>query len=220
MKIILYLSTFLFVLPTQAKITFNTTATSDYIWRGVTQTSHHSTIQGGMEYAEPKTQLTTGVWISGVDNGSETDLYLKYPIQLAEQYNVTVGGTFYYYANSTTANTGEGNLNFVSPYALASINYTSDYFGTNTSSFYFEVTKIFVVKDGISLIPTVGYVTFDDKDKSQNKNYFNYRIEIVKDIEGFTFKIFHTSTNRKIYISGVQDDVHDQVIGVALSKNL
>ncbi len=201
-------------------IAFNANATSDYVWRGVTQTAHRSAIQGGLEYTMPSNGLLAGVWTSNVEPGSEADLYLKYPFKFTEEFSVTAGGTFYYYTQNNQANTAEANLLFATPFLSFSVNYTGNYFGTNTPSIYFEANRAFLLdkEQDLSIIPTIGYVTFDDKDKAQSTNYLNYRVELLKEFEQFGFRIFHTNTNRKAYVSSVKTDVDDDSIGVGFSK--
>ncbi|MFT4075612.1 MAG: TorF family putative porin [Asticcacaulis sp.] len=62
-------------------LSYNIAVTSNYVWRGVTQTNNNAALQGGIDYK--KGLFYAGAWMSNVDfdygdNGADTelDLYL------------------------------------------------------------------------------------------------------------------------------------------------
>ena len=61
-----------------AEVTGNIGATSNYLWRGTTQTNDAAAVQGGIDYAHDS-GFYAGTWVSNVDFGDETsyelDLY-------------------------------------------------------------------------------------------------------------------------------------------------
>ena len=61
-----------------AELSANIGATSNYVWRGLTQTEDDAAISGGIDYAHDS-GLYAGTWASNVsfdgDKGSEVDLY-------------------------------------------------------------------------------------------------------------------------------------------------
>ena len=52
-------------------VSFNLTATSDYVWRGVSQSDEDFAIQGGADFESGI--FYAGTWASTVDFGDETD---------------------------------------------------------------------------------------------------------------------------------------------------
>ena len=60
-----------------AEVTGNIGATSNYLWRGTTQTSNEAAIQGGLDYAHDS-GFYAGTWASNVDFGDETSYELDF----------------------------------------------------------------------------------------------------------------------------------------------
>lgn len=54
----------------EAAFTANIGVTSNYVWRGVTQTRNGAAVQGGVDYAHAGTGLYVGAWLSNVDFGT------------------------------------------------------------------------------------------------------------------------------------------------------
>lgn len=67
--------------------------TSDYMWRGVSQTSGNAAIQG--ELSVSKGGLYGGIWASEVDFGDEAtyemDLFLGYELKVSDKFSLDVG---------------------------------------------------------------------------------------------------------------------------------
>ena len=99
--------------------TANVGLVSDYIWRGITQTSHNPAIQGGIDYAHSG-GFYAGVWgsnvswiadsqaiavVGGVQQGNTTmelDTYLGFKSTFAEDFTYDVGFIRYNYLGSYT----------------------------------------------------------------------------------------------------------------------
>ena len=116
-----------------AKISSNFTLTSDYIWRGQTQTNNGAAVQGGMDY-EHSSGFSAGTWISNVDpslGSTEVDFYGSYGMSFSDNFGASIGGTFYHYTKSGTNDTAELNLGFTIYMFELSINYMDDYFNNN-----------------------------------------------------------------------------------------
>jgi uncharacterized protein (TIGR02001 family) len=88
-------------LPTFAAVSANVSFTSDYIWRGMTQ-SDAPAIQGGFDF-EAESGFYAGIWGSNVNfnngAGSELDLYLGYAFEVGS-IGVDVGYISYEYIDS------------------------------------------------------------------------------------------------------------------------
>jgi uncharacterized protein (TIGR02001 family) len=87
----------------------NLALTSNYIWRGVSQSNDSSALSGGFDAAHTS-GLSAGVWASNVDSslgGLEIDLYAAYGFKVGA-VDVSVGYINYVY--NTAANGGEANV--------------------------------------------------------------------------------------------------------------
>ena len=89
-------------LPTIAAVSANVSFTSDYIWRGMTQ-SDAPAIQGGFDFAADN-GFYAGIWGSNVNfnngAGSELDYYFGYATEVGS-VGVDVGYISYEYIDST-----------------------------------------------------------------------------------------------------------------------
>jgi uncharacterized protein (TIGR02001 family) len=93
----------------QAQVTGNLGLTSDYRFRGVSQTQNAPAVQGGIDYAH-KSGLYIGNWNSSVSSqvytsgaGLESDLYAGYKKEIFKGITVDIGSYNYFYPRATTA---------------------------------------------------------------------------------------------------------------------
>jgi uncharacterized protein (TIGR02001 family) len=87
----------------------NLALTSDYVFRGLSQTAGKAAIQGGYDVSHTS-GLSAGVWASNVSaaiGGLEIDLYANYGFKVGA-FDLSVGYINYVY--NTAANGGEANV--------------------------------------------------------------------------------------------------------------
>jgi uncharacterized protein (TIGR02001 family) len=95
--------------------TANASATSNYIWRGLTQTTNEAAVQGGIDYAH-ESGFYAGTWASNVQYGAddvysyEHDMYLGYAGESESGVSYDVGYLYYNYDK-------EANFDFAEVYA-------------------------------------------------------------------------------------------------------
>ncbi|MEO8158294.1 MAG: TorF family putative porin [Betaproteobacteria bacterium] len=88
-------------------ITGNLTLTTDYIFRGVSQTMGNPAVQGGFDYAH-SSGLYVGTWASNVSGtqytnaNMEWDLYGGYTGKINDDLSYNVGGIYVYYPDGVT----------------------------------------------------------------------------------------------------------------------
>ena len=86
----------------------NVAATSNYLWRGVSQTANAAAISGGIDYADDS-GFYAGTWASNIDFGddasAELDFYLGFSGQLSEDVAYDVGYIYYAYPDSAQTDT-------------------------------------------------------------------------------------------------------------------
>lgn len=222
MKILLI--SFFMMSSALASINTNIAVTSDYLWRGQSQTATTAAVQGTLEYSDK--WLTVGSWLSslgGDNNGAEVDLYVTATHEFSSDYSLALSVVGYTYAQDTNLNFIEYILTFTNPVATFMVANTSDYVGSETSSMYYNLSKSFtldsVKKIGLNL--SVGMTTFDEEEKAGSKNYTDYKIALTKEKEDMTYEFFFSNTDRKkINEDTTETNAKDATVGVSLTLSL
>lgn len=84
----------------------NVTLTSDYRFRGVSQTDNNTALQGGLQYNGSQ-GIYVGAWASNVDFAAdvstELDLFVGYTHALSENTSLTGQFIYYWYLNANDA---------------------------------------------------------------------------------------------------------------------
>ncbi|WP_445114675.1 TorF family putative porin [Acinetobacter sp. WZC-1] len=166
-------------------------ATTDYRFRGVTQSSNNPAIQGGFTVNHESGAYLT-LWGSSVDfgidgNSTETDATLGYAssFKVSPAYSVgyDVGVTYYGYigakSNFTNPYNDKTGLNFTELYAklifadalfkgdsiTTGVNYSPDYWGRTDDFWYFNVGYSAPIADtGFTGLASVGYNKLKNND--------------------------------------------------------
>ena len=192
----------------------NVALTSDYVWRGDSQTDSDPAIQGGIDFKHP-VGIYAGAWGSNVDfpdaNGDtaniEIDLYGGYVHDFGNGFGTDIGLIYYAYPNSHGLNWLEGYLK--GSYSKAgfdaslSANYSDNTFDSGHSGTYFDgsLGHTFDAGSGILSRPGVsagvGYYTFDKGVFGSNSpdNYWNWNAGAFVNIGGFTLDARYYDTN-------------------------
>lgn len=151
------------VVLAEAPLTANIGVTSNYIWRGVTQSNDISAVSGGIDYAH-KSGAYVGIWASNLDGGQyEQDLYAGYGFD-AGPVGLDVGYIKYMYP------VGTAQADFDEIYVNASYNIfsaglaltTSTEAGGQDSDTYMYVGVEFEVKKDLTIGLTYGDYDFDN----------------------------------------------------------
>jgi uncharacterized protein (TIGR02001 family) len=132
-------------------VTGNVAVTSDYVFRGLTQSWGNPAIQGGADYANPN-GFSAGFWGSSISERTypggamESDLYASYGTAINSDWSWRVGLYSYLYdgANldhaglaSRSLNTGEANVALTwKQFTLKYNRSLTDYFGVDTEQGY------------------------------------------------------------------------------------
>lgn len=201
--------------------------TSDYLFRGISQTQHKPAIQGGFDFAHDS-GFYVGAWGSNVDwvsalglkesNSMEMDLYAGYKGSITDGLGFDVGVITYHYpgertetAKSTgpTPDTTEVYVGLSYGIVTAKVNYVvSDHFvgwGSETDpfaktrgSYYADLSATYDLGDGWGVLGHVGYQSVKDNDPA---SYTDWKVGITKDV-GFgmvTLAYSDTDANKTAY---------------------
>ncbi len=194
----------------ESPVSANVTLTSDYLFRGVTQTNDGAALQGGFDYAHGS-GLYAGVWASNIswlvdsaayDSSSlEVDTYLGFGGSITEDVSYDVGFLRYnypgeYVAPQITADTDEfyGSVS----YKWVSAKYsrsTTDLFGNPDSegSTYTELNGSYDIEDaGISVGAHYGKQTVANDSAS---DYADYNLSVSKDFSGYSVSVMFSNTD-------------------------
>ncbi|MDI4634538.1 TorF family putative porin [Pelomonas sp. V22] len=193
-------------------LSFNVSVTTDYRYRGVSQTRLKPALQGGADYALPNgfyigTWGSTIKWIKdgGGDAQVELDLYGGYKTELAKDLTVDVGLLQYYYPSNKlhpSANTLEayGALTLGVVTAKASYS-TGNLFGFADSkgSVYLDLSANFDLGNGMTLTPHIGHQSVK---KNSAYAYNDYAVTLAKDFSGLVVSGTLIGTDTDAYVGG------------------
>ncbi|GAA5215381.1 TorF family putative porin [Corallincola platygyrae] len=178
----------------------NVGLTSNYLWRGVTQTDDAAAVSGGIDY-EHASGIYVGTWASNVDFNDdqasyELDFYGGYAGEIGD-FGYDVGYIYYAYPDADEDNLGE--YDFGEVYGGVSWQWfgVSAAYTTNhdvdelEDALYLEATAEFEIADGLTLGFAVGNFDFDD---DSLEDYVNYNASLTKstDAGDFTFMLSDT----------------------------
>lgn len=197
----------------------NVTLTSDYLFRGVSQSGQKPALQGGFDY-EHASGFYAGVWGSSIsvltDSGIassanlEIDTYLGFSNSFAEDFSYDVGFLRYNYPGNynpgvTKPDTNEiyGALGW--KWLTAKYSYSlGDTFGVADArgSSYLELNASYEIPDtGITLDAHWGSQKFSGSNASAlraagtDPDYTDYNVSISKDFSGYVVGLTYSNTN-------------------------
>jgi uncharacterized protein (TIGR02001 family) len=144
------------------------TATSDYVFRGISQSDGEPALQAGVEFEHP-TGVFAGVWASTVEFGGELyeddprdvelDLYAGYGVALAGDWSVIASVVHYSYPRADTPfdyDYSEAGVALRYGRAAVSATYADNALGTQGSGFIWEATGQVRLPRGFDLGGGVG----------------------------------------------------------------
>ncbi|MDC8760587.1 TorF family putative porin [Janthinobacterium fluminis] len=174
------------------EVSYNLALTSDYRYRGLSQSRLDPALQGGADYVNNPTGLYAGVWAStikwtkdlGGKGSVEIDVYAGKRGEITKAISYDVGGLYYIYPSnglSPNANTFElyGQLGYGPLYVKYS-HATSNLFGAADSkrSGYFDVGFNYDVYEGYMLNLHAGRQNVKNNGAL---SYSDYKIGVSKD---------------------------------------
>ena len=181
---------------TLAQVTYNIGATTDYRYRGISQTRLKPALQGGIDYAKGGFYL--GTWASTIkwikdakgDSNVEIDLYGGYKGEITKEVTYDVGILQYVYSGNKlnpSANTNEiyGLIGFGPVTAKYSHSTTNLFgFGNSKGSGYLDLNATFDLADGWTLVPHIGVQSVRH---NSLYSYTDYALTVSKDFSGLVF---------------------------------
>lgn len=149
-----------------ADISGNLGVTSNYLWRGITQTNDKAAVSGGIDYTNDS-GFYMGSWISNVESGNETDFYLGIN-GASETIEYTLGAIYYHYSQFDDADFAEIHADISINQFSAGVAYTPwGQANDKTSLFvegdlYYYLSYGFSLQDNWNLSFTVGHYDYEN----------------------------------------------------------
>ena len=219
----------------EVEISGNVALTSDYRFRGISQSNDDIAVQGGFDVAFDNGNYI-GTWGSSVDfdldssqglNGSlELDYYVGWASDIGDSgLALDVGYLYYDYPGDSSVLEGD----YQEIYASASfadgtvgIHYSDDYYAESGSFFYYYADYSFGLSDTLSLDLHVGLNDFDDADVflSDGDSYIDYSVGLTASYFAVDWSLAWVGTD----LDGDEyfglDDLVDDTIVFSISKSL
>ena len=208
--------------PAASPFTGNFTLATEYIYRGIAQSSRKPAIQGGFDYAH-SSGLYVGLWGSNIswleDTGAartsslELDVYGGWKGEIAKDLTLDVGVLTYNYPaklNPGIANPDTTELYGALTWQWLTAKYshtTGNLFGwvnplTNANSHgsgYFDLTGTWDLGDGWGLSAHVGHQKVKNY---SDASYTDYKVGVTKDVGVGVVGVNYWTTNAKGNSSG------------------
>lgn len=220
-----------------ADLAFNVGATSDYRYRGISQSRLKPAVQGGIDYSNGGFYLGTWAssikWIkdAGGNANAEIDLYGGYKGDIVkDSLSYDVGVLTYQYPSNKLATKAEtteiyGALTY-GPATLKYSHSVSNLFGfaDSKNSGYVDLSASWEVAGGVSLAPHLGYQKVAGTGNS-NYSYTDYSLTASKDFSGLVLSaaVIGTSTKKisgtPAYVSPAGKDLGKAGLVVGLKYN-
>jgi uncharacterized protein (TIGR02001 family) len=186
------------------------TLTSDYVWRGVSQTDENPTLQAGIDVAH-ESGFYAGAWGSGVDFDDpddgidlELNLYLGWSWDLSDNVNLDLSATRYIYPGSNDGydidyNEYAARLTFAETYYFG-VAYANDMVNSDVRSMYYSVGGDWEIGDsGWGVSAAVGMFDFNQGIGS----YTDFMLGVNRSFGPATLALTYTGT------SGFDESVQD-----------
>lgn len=183
------------------ELSANIGVTSDYVWRGVSQTTNDPAVSGGIDYAD-ESGFYLGTWVSNVDFGTtdyEWDLYGGFGGGSGD-FSWDFNTIYYLYDEDCDCNFWEVGGSVGWKWFTAGLQYTIDGDADDDLPFsegdvYFYGNASFELQPTWTLGLTLGRYEFDTSDPNfddDDYDYTHYQIDVGKsagDFGDFTFSV-------------------------------
>ncbi len=208
-----------------SSLTYNLGLSSDYRYRGISQTRLQPALQGGVDYVDNQQGWYLGSWASTIQwikdtpgAGStplEIDVYAGKKTQLSQELSYDIGALAYYYHNNQLSRVGADNANTLELYGAlnygpASIKYShalTSLFGISDSrgSYYLDANFNYELASSYTLNLHAGYQKVQGLN-SRAASYQDYKIALNKTLGAandwtLSLAAHHTNANQVFYSS-------------------
>jgi uncharacterized protein (TIGR02001 family) len=205
-----------------AELTGTVTATSDYNWRGITQSAQDPALQGSIDYSMDS-GFYAGAWASNVDFGNccdenlEVDLYAGF--RGGSDVTWDVGFIYYAYPGAEDLDYPEiyGSLGY--KWFVAKLSYSSDFANYSEQAWYLEGNAAYELPANFGLQAHVGYSTGDGIEEAYSArddfgnivdrvdSYFDWSIGVTYALGNFDLGLKYADGSDLETLDGTTDDI-------------
>lgn len=150
-------------------VSINLGVSSDYVFRGVSQTDENPQIFGGLDVS--KGMFYAGAWASNVDFNNGTDAEIDFYAGIKPQagpVSLDFGALYYSYVNSPSGSNqsywefkAAGSMP-IGPATLgAAVYYSPEFFGKTGEALYYEVNGSMPINEKLSVSAAIGHQDVD-----------------------------------------------------------
>lgn len=191
--------------PALAEVSGSVALTTDYVFRGISQTREDPAVQAAIDFTQGRFYL--GVWGSNVDFGSDAQMELDVCGGLtggqSDGLNWDLGLIYYAYPS-------ESDLDFLEVYGgigykifSAKLSYSDDFAATGGAGQYLEAGVDIPFGKSFTLIGHVGWSLFDDEVGLQD--YMDYKAGFQLKTAQLTWELAYWTTDEK-QLAQLDDD--------------
>ena len=163
----------------------NVALTSDYVFRGVSQSGGHLAVQGGFDLTKtPVAGLTAGVWASSLSAGTEADLYLSYAFKVGA-VDFSVGYIDYTYTATAAGFSTGGEANLAATYAGLTLKVSKGITGA-LSQYYYEANYSY----DIAAVKGLNLGFHYGNDRASKKD--DYAVTLTYPVSGFDASVTYS----------------------------
>ncbi len=197
-------------------VTYNMGVTTDYVFRGISQSRSAPAFSAGVDYSHSPTGLYLGTWASTINwvndvaqansldakTPFELDLYGGLKGEIAKDLTYDVGAIYYYYpsekistlGDKISANTLEtyGQIGLGPAYAKLSYALTEAFNTGKAGTMYFDTGANLPIGDGLVANVHAGYFYFKGY---TDYNYTDFKVGLTKDFGGILAAVAVSRTN-------------------------
>lgn len=201
-------TTALLSVSAHAAVEANIGATSNYLWRGITQTDDAVAVQGGIDYSHD-VGFYAGTWASNVDFGNETsyeiDFYAGFAGSIGDEFGYDISYLYYAYPDADDS-VDFGEVTAAVSWKWIEVSYAhvvnagSDVTGEPTldekDMGYLQTTLTFPLSESLSIAAHYGYSTGDVVSAWYGTdNYADYSLALSKDTDFGTVSFIVSDTD-------------------------
>lgn len=201
-----------FVMQAHADSEMNVGVTSNYLWRGVTQSDNGASVSGGIDYAA-ESGLYAGTWIGSLEGGTEVDIYGGFAAEVGA-FNYDAGFIYYHYPNTDDGDFTELTLSGGVGGFSVGLAYTIDGQAADGNAFvegdlYYHAGYELPLENEFSLAFTLGHYAFDADSATNDLDYSHAQIALNRDVKygALTFAVSTTDADSSAAVASDDTNV-------------
>ena len=222
-------------------ITGNIALTTDYEFRGLSQTQHSAAVQGGFDLTDG--QFYAGTWASNLNFGSSGASQIHVPMEFdvyggwrpkVGPVSLDLGAIGYLYPDAHDLPAGSfnywevkaaGTITPITPLTLgATVNFSPEFPAKGGNAWYEEINASYAVNDSLSISGAVGHQSADAAGyfvttTGAVSDYTTWNVGATFTTHGFLFDLRYVGANQDI-VNFAGQEVSDDTVVLSIKRSL